>query len=341
LQGIYLEEDAMPEKVKLAVVGLGWWGAELVKGVRSTGIADVTACFARTAASRDEFAAQHGMKAATSYEGLLSDPDIDGVILATSHSSHGDLTVQAASAGKHIFVEKPFTLTVEAGRRAIKAASDAGVVLQVGHNRRRQPANRRIKEMIDSGDMGLVVAVEAHHAAGRGLAIDPAHWRASRSESPLSGMTGMGVHQIDNMLWLIGPIKSVMAWSNRLLKRTELDDATVLVIEFHNGVVGSLVTSYVTPSIQRIGVMGTVRSVWNEVDGKRLMVQELSDKEPNPMPVDPLDTVADQLHEFASSILGTTKPETGGLEGLRVVAVMEAAVAAADSGGAVAVEDVG
>jgi predicted dehydrogenase len=59
------------------------------------------------------------------------------------------------------------------------------------------------------------------------------------------------------------------------------------------------------------------------------------------MPVEPLDTVADQLDEFASSILGTTKPETGGLEGLRVVAVMEAAIAAADRGGAVEVEDVG
>jgi predicted dehydrogenase len=341
LQGIYLKEDAMADKVKLAVVGLGWWGEELVKGVRSTGIADVTACYARTAATRDEFAAQHGMKAAASYEGLLSDPDIDGVILATSHSSHGDLTVQAASAGKHIFVEKPFTLTVEDGRRAIKAASEAGVVLQVGHNRRRQPANRRIKEMIDSGDMGLVVAVEASHAGGRGLALDPGHWRASRTESPLSGMTGMGVHQIDTMLWLIGPIKAVSARSNRLLKRTDLDDATVLAFEFHNGVVGSLVTSYVTPSIQRIGVLGTKRSVWNEVDGKRLMVQEASDKEPNAMPVDSLDTVADQLHEFAASILGTTKPETGGLEGLRVVAVMEAAIAAADRGATVEVEDVG
>jgi predicted dehydrogenase len=331
----------MADQVRLAVVGLGWWGAELVKGVRSNGIADVTACYARTAATRDEFAAQHGMKAATSYEVLLSDPDIDGVILATSHSSHGDLTVQAAAAGKHIFVEKPFTLTVEDGRRAIKAASEAGVVLQVGHNRRRQPANRRIKEMIDNGDMGLVVAVEANHAAGRGLALDPSHWRASRAESPLSGMTGMGVHQIDTMLWLIGPIKSVMARSNRLLKRTDLDDATVLALEFQNGVVGSLVTSYVTPSIQRIGVMGTVRSAWNEVDGKRLMVQELSDKEPNPVPVDSLDTVADQLHEFASSILGSTKPETGGLEALRVVAVMEAAIAAADRGVAVEVDDVG
>ena len=331
----------MTEQVKLAVVGLGWWGAELLKGGRSTGIADVTTCYARTAATRDEFAAQHGLKAATSYEGLLSDPDIDGVILATSHSSHGELTVQAAAAGKHIFVEKPFTLTVEDGRRAMKAASEAGVVLQVGHNRRRQPANRRIKEMIDNGDLGLVVAVEANHGGGRGVALDPAHWRASRSESPLSGMTGMGVHQIDTMLWLIGPIKSVSARSNRLLKRTDLDDATVLAIEFHNGVVGSLVTSYVIPSIQRIGVMGTERSVWNEVDGKRLMVQEPSDKEPNSVPVDSLDTLADQLHEFATSILGTTKPETGGLEGLRVVAVMEAAIRAADRGVAVEVEDVG
>jgi predicted dehydrogenase len=87
--------------------------------------------------------------------------------------------------------------------------------------------------------------------------------------------------------------------------------------------------------------MGTERSVWNEVDGKRLMVQELSDKEPNPTPVDSLDTVADQLHEFAASILGTGKPETGGLEGLRVVAVMEAAIVAADRGVTVEVEDVG
>ena len=339
--GIYLEEDAMAEKARLAVVGLGWWGAELLKGARSTGIAHVTACYARTASSRDEFAAEHGLKAAASYEALLADPNIDGVILATSHSSHADLTVEAAAAGKHVFVEKPFTLNVADGRRAIHAASEAGVVLQVGHNRRRQPANRRLKEMIDKGEMGQVVAIEANHSAGRGLAIDPGHWRATRAESPLSGMTGMGVHQLDTMLWLIGPVKSVSARSNRLVKRTELDDATVLALEFRSGVVGTLMTSYVTPSVQRIGVMGTVRSAWNEVDGKRLMVQELSDKEPKEVQVDSLDSVADQLHEFAASILGDAKPETGGLEGLRVVAVIEAAIAAADRGVTVEVEEVG
>jgi predicted dehydrogenase len=339
--GIYSEEDAMPDKVRLAVVGLGWWGAELVKGARNTGIADVTTCYARTESAREEFAVQNEMKAAASYEALLADPGIDGVILATSHSSHAELAVEAAAAGKHIFVEKPFTLTVEEGRRAIKAASVAGVVLQVGHNRRRQPANRRIKQMIDSGEMGQVVAVEANQSGSRGLTIDLDSWRTSPAESPLSGMTGMGVHQIDTMIYLLGPVRAVSARSNRLVKRTALDDASVLAMEFVNGVVATLVTSYVAPSIIRIGVMGTAAVAWNELDGRRLLVQSISEREPTEVDIEVIDTVADQLREFASCIQDGSAPETGGLEGLRVVAVMEAAIAGAANGGTVEVEDVG
>ena len=330
----------MPETVRLAVVGLGWWGSELVKGVRGTGVADVSVCFARTEGSRMEFAAQHGIEAAPSYEAILGDPEIDGVILATSHSSHGDLVARAAAAGKHVFVEKPFTLTVEDGRRAMNAASEAGVVLQVGHNRRRQPANRRIRQMIDSGDMGEVVAVEANQSGSRGLTIDLSSWRTNPAESPLSGMTGMGVHQIDTMLYLLGPIRAVSARSTRIVKRTALDDASVLALEFASGVVGTLVTSYVVPPTVRIGVIGTGAAAWNELDGKRLMVQTITEKEPEQVEVEALDTVADQLKEFATSITSGKSPETGGLEGLRVVAVMEAAVRAAASGGTVEVEEV-
>ena len=337
----YLEEDAIPEQVKLAIVGLGWWGSELVKGARNSGVADVTVCYARTEGPRVEFAEEHGLVAAPSYEAVIGDPEIDGVILATSHSSHADLAVEAASAGKHVFVEKPFTLTVEEGRRPIKAAADAGVVLQVGHNRRRQPANRRIKQMIDGGEMGDVVAVEANHSGSRGLTIDLTSWRTNRDESPLSGMTGMGVHQLDTMLYLLGPVRSVSARSNRIVKRTALDDASVLALEFASGVVGTLVTSYVAPPTVRIGVIGTGAAAWNELDGRRLLVQSISDKEPGQVEVGILDTVSDQLKEFALSIQGEAQPETGGLEGLRAVAVMEAAVAAAANGGTVDVEDVG
>jgi predicted dehydrogenase len=336
-----MTEKPRPERPRLAVVGLGWWGAELVKAVRASGAADVVACFARTEDSRKAFAAEHQIDAADSYESLLADPDVDGILLATSHSSHAPLAVTAAGAGKHVFIEKPMTLTVEDGRRCVQAAAEGGVVLQVGHNKRRQPANRRAKQMIDAGELGQVVAVEAHHAGGRGLTIDPTGWRADPAESPLSGMTGMGVHQIDNMHYLIGPIKRVAARSNRLVKKTGLDDATVLAIEFENGVVGSLVTSYVAPPTVRNGVIGTKAAVWNDLDGKKLSVQATSEREPQLLDVAQLDTVADELAEFAKCIKTGAAPETGGMEGLRVVAVLEAAVAAALSGQTIDVEDVG
>ena len=331
----------MVDKVRLAVVGLGWWGTELVRGALQTGIAEVTVCYARTEATRAEFATEHGIRAAPSFEALLTNPDIDGVVLATSHSSHADLAGEAIAAGKHVFVEKPFTLNVEEGLRVVKAAAAAGTVLQVGHNRRRQPANRRIKQMIDSGEMGQVVAVEANQSGARGLTIDLGHWRTNRGESPLSGMTGMGVHQIDTMLYLLGPVRSVASRSNRIVKRTALDDATVLALEFASGVVGTLVTSYVVPPTVRIGVMGTGAAAWNELDGRRLIVQMTSEKEPAEVPVEVLDTVADQLAEFATCIRTGKTPETGGIEGLRVVAVMEAAIIAAVSDETVEVETVG
>jgi predicted dehydrogenase len=81
--------------------------------------------------------------------------------------------------------------------------------------------------------------------------------------------------------------------------------------------------------------------VWNDLDGKRLSVQLISEREPQLLEVAQLDTVADELVEFANCIKTGATPETGGLEGLRVVAVFEAAVAAAASGQTVEVEDVG
>lgn len=189
--------------------------------------------------------------------------------------------------------------------------------------------------------MGQVVAVEANQSASRGLTIDLRSWRTDPAESPLSGMTGLGVHQIDTFLYLLGRIEAVSARSNRIVKRTALDDASVLALEFANGVVGTLVTSYVAPPIVRIGVIGTGAAAWNELDGRRLLVQSIEEKEPAEVEIETLDTVADQLTEFATCIRTGKAPETGGLEGLRVVAVMEAAIAAAGQGGTVAVAEVG
>ncbi|MGH8875025.1 MAG: Gfo/Idh/MocA family protein [Acidimicrobiia bacterium] len=329
------------DPVRVGVVGLGWWGGELVRGGRASGLVDPVVCFAREEARRKGFAEEHRLRAAGSYQEVLADPDVEGVLIATPHSTHTELVTMAASAGKHVFVEKPLTLTVEDGRSCMTAADRAGVVLQVGHNRRRQPANRRIRQLIEDGSLGTPTLADANHSGPGGLRTAPEDWRSDPAERPLSGMTAYGVHVIDTFHYLIGPIARVIAMSTRLLDRTALDDASVLAFEFASGAVGVLATSTVVPATTRVGVLGTGGAAWNEDDGQRLLVHPVGERAPSEEPVEPLDTIADELAEFAGSVRTGSLPETGGREGLLVVAVLEAAVASAATGSAVEVADLG
>src|SRR3970282_1179385 len=101
------------DRVRLASIGLGWWGSELASAAARTGRIDIVSCFARSVDGREEFAAKHGGRSAGPPDELLPDPEVEGVIIATSNQSHRPIIEQAASAGKHVFVEKPFTNTVE------------------------------------------------------------------------------------------------------------------------------------------------------------------------------------------------------------------------------------
>lgn len=326
------EQDSTAPMVKLASVGLGWWGGVLADGIMAVDGAEVVACYARTAATRETFAAERGLRAVPELDQLLDDPEIDGLLLATSHRSHGSLIEAAAAAGKHVFVEKPFTLTVEEGRRAIAAAEDAGTVLQVGHNKRRQPANRRLKDLITSGRLGSVVMVETHQNAPNALKFEQQYWRANREESPLGSMTSLGVHMIDTMHYLLGPVAKVSTFSNQVLDQPAIDHVTTVMFEFETGQLGYLGTSFVVPPTVSVTVRGTEGTAWNEEDGNKFYRQQPAERTREPEPVEVIDTVADQLQEFVAAINGGPPPETGGAEGLEVIAVLAAAVASSQSG---------
>jgi predicted dehydrogenase len=321
----------VPSKVGLASVGLGWWGSVLARGGLAAG-AEIVGGYARREESRREFLESHGGRAFGSYEDVLAADDVDGVLLATPHSVHAEQIVAAAEAGKHVFVEKPFTLDVASGRKAIAAAEDAGVVLQVGHQRRRQPANRRIKELIDSSSLGSVIMIETQQSTPNALRFEPDYWRASDVESPLGGMTSLGVHMLDTMTYLLGEIATVFVMSKRIIDFPPIDHATTLLFEFASGPLGYLGTSFVVPRVTMVTVRGTGGTVINEVDGHRFLTQGPGDQQPTEESIEVIDPVADQLAEFVRSIRGETTPETGGREGLEVIAILEAAMASAESG---------
>ena len=324
--------------VRLASVGLGWWGRVLADGARAAG-AEIAGAYARSEESREQFVAGYGGRSFGSYDELVASDEVDGVLLATPHSTHAALIRAAADAGKHVFVEKPLTLTVESAKSAVAAADEAGVVLQVGHDRRRQPANRKIKQMIEDGELGTVIMVESQQSTPNALGFDPGYWRANHDESPLGGMTSMGVHMVDTMTYLLGPIARVSAFSKEILDHPAIDHATTIILEFESGPLGYLGTSFVVPRTTTILLRGTNGAVTNTENGERFLWQGKDDAAPAEQPIEILDTVADEVGEFIRCIRGEGTPETGGVEGTEVIAVLEAAVESVRSGRPVEVDD--
>ena len=327
------------DTVGLGVIGLGWFGGVLTESARSSGVAEVVSGFSRSEETRLAFADAHGVPAASSVDEMLEDPAVEGVLIVTPHSTHADLAVRAAEAGKHVFVEKPLALTVADTKRVADAADRAGVVVQVGHNRRRQPANRRIKAMIDGGELGTILHLDGMHTAPGGFKPDLPAWRKDADECPYGGMTALGVHTVDTFHYFVGPATRVTAFSRRFLGATDLDDATAVLLEYGAGAIGAINTTYFAPPTVSLSVFGTDAAAWNEEDGKRLYRQARTEGVRSELDVETIDTMTDEMAEFATNVREGARPETGIAEAIEVAAVLEAIGRSVASGGAVDVAD--
>jgi predicted dehydrogenase len=338
----------MSERVRVASVGLGWWGKELAAAAGRSGELEIVSCFARTPESRRAFAQAEGCREAADLTELLADDEVEGLLVATTHASHRELIEAAAAAGRHVFVEKPLTLSVDDGRAAVDAAARAGIVLQVGHQRRRLPAHRAIRALLDDGSLGDIEMLEANHSLPNGFSLPDEAWRRNPGQSPLGSMTSLGIHQIDNFHYLAGRVAGVSAVARPGRDAVTaagseggvIDEAAALLFDFESGAVGTLLTSFFTPWNIRLAVHGTEGAAFADDDGSRLEVQRRGERQREPRALEEVDTVADQLVEFAAAVRGERTPEVGGEEALEVIAVMEAAVESVRRGQRVELADV-
>ena len=319
----------MTQPVGLASIGLGWWGNVLADGIASTGKGRVLTCYARTPESRETFASKHGCAAASDLDEIWSDDSIDGVLIATPHSVRQELIAAASAAGKHIFVEKPLALTGEEARASARAAEDAGVVLQVGHNKRRQTGNRRLHEMTVGGELGQVQHIEANISVPVAFKPDLPDWRKNPEQIPAGGMTPLGVHHVDTIQYLGGPIRAVSALSTKVYGSLPVDDVTAMLFELESGPLAYLVTLLATAGVNTVTVYGSDAAAWSEEDGARLFVQRRGESSRTEVPLSRIDTVADEMAEFAACIQNGSQPETGPEAAISVVDVLEAIIESA------------
>jgi predicted dehydrogenase len=249
--------------INAAIVGMGWWGRTLVESVQGSDFIRFVAGATRTISPEVKtFAEAHKLRLAETFDALLKDTNVHAVVLCTPHSLHAPQVIAAAQAGKHVFCEKPFTLAKQDAERAVEAVRKAGVALGLGYNRRFHPEMVKLRERIRSGKLGTLMHVEATMTFANALLLKPTQWRADRAETPCGGLTPMGVHAIDGMIDLCGPVDRVFCQSFRRAVEIDADDTTSILFRMKAGMSGYLGTLTATGpgfSFQVFGSEGWVR----------------------------------------------------------------------------------
>jgi predicted dehydrogenase len=320
-----------------AIIGVGRWGQGLVSSVQGKSddirfVAGVT----RTKSKAEAYCKENDIDLRDSYDQIISDPDIDAVVLATPHTFHEEQIIAAAKAGKHVFTEKPFCLGADAAARAVAACGDAGVTVAVGHNRRFMANTEAMKAMIEAGELGTLLHIDGNQSTDLGMAAGA--WRDSRSESPLGGMTSLGIHALDCMIHMGGRIAEIDCYSTRRAIGFDIDDTTAALVRFEDGMTGTLVTLASTARIFHLRVCGS--KGWAEIrDNRHLTVctnageAETSDFGGDAYPHP--GSLAAELNEFARAAAGKTTYRVTPEEMIHGIEVLDAMEKSVETGGRV------
>lgn len=344
----------MNDRVRLASVGLGRWARVLARAAQRGDVIELATCFSRDEDRRQAFQQEFGIpRSAATYEELLDDPEVHGLIVTTPNDTHRDVIVAALEAGKAVYTDKPIAHTLEDACAIAAAVERTGQVFAVGHSARRLGGHREMKRWVDDGRLGDVSLVEANFSNERGLELTPKTWRYFSAKSPGGAFIQLGVHHADTLQSILGPVRSVTAQARRLYTKAEVPDAVMAILEFESGALGYLGTGWASPGIYRMSVLGTKAALnydldftkWDEShladNWSQLEAQYYGQSERAEVAFPHTDMFREQLDEFALAIRGEATVEVGQDEAIRALAVVHAALLSSERfGEAVTIDEV-
>ncbi len=322
-------------KLRIAVIGIGWWSDVLADAALRSDVIDIVSCYTRSDDNRAAFAAKYACRAAGSYEEILADRDIEAIINTTPNSAHLATTRMAAEAGKHVFLDKPIANKVAEGREIARACTAAGVVLALGYQRRRENHFRWIKAEIEAGRFGKLVQAECNISRDRFGKIDLSSWRYQAAGMPGGVMLQIGIHYVDVLEMLLGPVRRVCGASAQLVLPGDNPDVANLIMEHECGAISNLTASYASASeYYMMNVYGKEASAYYDLfSGLRHLRR--GETTPRAVAVVANDTIREELEEFAACIRDGRKPETDGWLASRNLAVVLAGIQSAREGRAI------
>ncbi|HUC62470.1 MAG TPA: Gfo/Idh/MocA family oxidoreductase [Alphaproteobacteria bacterium] len=323
--------------LKAAVIGLGWWGKTVVEMLEGSKSLSVAAAMTRSPGGI-AYAKAHGLRVFGDYGAVVRDPALDAVILCTPHTTHFEQIVAAADAKKHVFCEKPLTLTRREAVDAVAACNAHKVVLGVGHERRFDLAIQALRGLVAAGELGTLLQVETNFSQDKFLELPADNWRLSAEEAPAGPMTATGVHMLDLAVSFLGAAERVMVNVATLGSGLKNGDTLGALVRFRSGACALISAILATPYDGRFALFGT--KGWAEVrdkthpdapTGSTLTVCRKGDlREEKDFPAVP--AVRRNLEAFAEAALGGAPYPMPQAEMIATVAALEAIVKSAASG---------
>ena len=231
----------MNRAINYAITGCGFLGSAQAQIIRTMDNANLTVVHSRSLESARRVANAAGCEATTELDQVVGRADVDALIVATPNHLHLEPVIKAAQQHKHVFCEKPFALNLNDADRMLQACQDAGVTLMVGHMMRFYPGLQKVKQLIKDEQIGrpLVAHVER---TGWEHPQKNVPWKKLQAQS--GGHLFHHIHEIDLLLWLLGPVARIFAMGDNLAHRGQgfgdEDDILLLTMEFESGTFGSM-----------------------------------------------------------------------------------------------------
>jgi UDP-N-acetyl-2-amino-2-deoxyglucuronate dehydrogenase len=336
----------MPEALSAGFVGCGNITDTHARAAREAGLG-IAAFFGRDPAKAEAMAARFGGRAFAHYEDFLAHRPMDLVVIGSPSGVHAEQGIAAAERGLHVLVEKPIDVSAARGASLVAAAETAGVRLGVLFQDRLKPDFVRLREFVRGGGLGRVLLASARVKWHRPPEYYSAsRWRGTKALDGGAALVNQGIHTIDLLVWLLGPVHRVHALTATQLHSIEGEDVALALLRFASGVVATLeATTVAFPGYpRRVEISGTEGTL--VVEGDHLVAADLRS------PVPGLVTAEDEraksastavvsdtaphrrmIEDFARAIVAGGPPACDGREGLRSLAVVEAVYAAAGRDG--------
>jgi predicted dehydrogenase len=248
------------ETLKLAAVGLGYWGPNLARNLDELDGAALTWICDRDEVRLDEYGGRFpDARKTTRYADLLEDDALDAIAIATPAVTHFELAREALLAGKHVFVEKPLALSSVLGEQLVALAEERGLVLMPGHLLLYHPGVAKLKDLVDSEELGRILYVYGNRQNfGKVRKAENALW-------------SLGAHDLSVILHLVGEEPSEALARGESFLNPGVEDVVFCYLRFPSGIVAHMHLSWLDPhKMRRMTVVGDKKmAVFDDMEPER------------------------------------------------------------------------